>query len=65
MAVGESQHRHLMATGPLLGKELFPGIDGKAPIPLLGHRPAIAAGPNLLQHKHLGHFDPQQQGTPF
>ena len=50
---------------PLLGQQLFPGINGEAPAPLFGHGPAIATGPNLLHHKDPGHFDPQQQGTPF
>jgi hypothetical protein len=65
MAVGKSQNRHLVLACPLLGQQLFPGIDAKAPAPLFGHGPAIATGPNLLHHKDLGHFDPQQQGTPF
>jgi hypothetical protein len=65
MAVGKSQHRHLMLACPLLGQQLFPGIDGEAPAPLFGHRPAIATRPNLLHHKNVCHFDTQQQGTPF
>jgi len=65
MAVGKPQHRHLVLARPLLGQQLFPRIDGEAPAPLIGHGPDIATGPNLLHHKDLGHFDPQQQGTPF
>ena len=65
MAVGKSQHRHLMLPCPLLGQQLFPGINGEAPASLFGNGPAIATGPNLLHHKDPGHFDPQQQGTPF
>jgi hypothetical protein len=65
MAVGKSQHRHLVLACPLLGQQLFPGIDGEATPPLFGHGPAIATGPNLLHHKDLGDFVPQQQGTPF
>jgi hypothetical protein len=65
MAVGKSQDRHLVLACPLLGQQLFPGINGKAPIPLFGHRPAIATGPNFLQHKGISHFDSQQQATPF
>ncbi len=65
MAVGKSQDRHLVLACPLLCQQLFPGIYCKAPAPLFGHGPAIATGPNLLQHKHLGHFDAQEQGTPL
>ena len=54
-----------MLACPLLGQQLFPGINGEAPAPLFCHGPAIATGPNLLHHKDPGHFDPQQQGTPF
>ena len=63
MAVGKSQNHHLVLACPLLGQQLFPGIDGEAPAPLFGHGPAIATGPNLLHHKDLGRFEPQQQGT--
>ena len=65
MAVGKSQNHHLVLACPLLSQQLFPGIDGEAPAPLFGHGPAIATGPNLLHHKDLGDFVPQQQGTPF
>jgi hypothetical protein len=65
MAVGKTQHRHLMLTRPLLGKQLFSGINGKAPTPFLGLGPNIATGPNLLQHQGIAGFVTQQQGTAF
>ena len=49
MAVGHPQQLQATSAPPALGLQLLAGVDGEAPMALLGPRPTVAAGPELLQ----------------